>query len=68
MVSVSKIRDYLEAGRRVATCRTPATRLSDKPRAQDMVSLGNSYDSDDDRDNDESIYMGWSFWMNAAPG
>lgn len=56
MVSVSKIRDYLDAGRRVEICRTPATRLSDKPRAQDMVSLGNSHDSDDDRDNDESKY------------
>src|ERR1700712_3988076 len=68
LVSVSKIRDYLEAGRRVATnldldldqmftyCRTPATRLPDKPRAQDMISLGNGYESDDPRDNDESKY------------
>jgi hypothetical protein len=68
LVSVSKIRDYLEAGRRVATnldldldqmftyCTTSATRLPDKPRAQDMVSLGNGYDSDDPRDNDESKY------------
>jgi hypothetical protein len=68
LVSVSKIRDYLEAGRRVATnldldidqmftyCKSSALRLPDKPRAQDMISLGSGYDHDDPRHNDESKY------------
>ena len=68
LVSVSKIRDYLDAGRRVATnldlyldemftySKSYATRLPDKPRAEDMYALGDGYDSDDPRDNDESRY------------
>lgn len=68
LVSVSKIRDYLESGRRVATNlnldldnmftynRSPVTRLPDKPRIDDMVGLGSGYDHDDPRHNDESRY------------
>jgi len=68
LVSVSKIRDYLSAGRRVATnldldldhmftySKTPAFRLPDKPRIEDMRLLGDGYECDDPRDNDESRY------------
>ena len=68
LVSVSKIRDYLEAGRRVATnlnldldnmftySKACAHRLPDKPRVEDMIALGDGYDCDDPRDNDESRY------------
>jgi hypothetical protein len=68
LACVSKIRDYLSAGRRVATnldlyldemfsyCKESAIRLPDKPRASDLDALGDGYLSDDPRDNDESRY------------
>lgn len=68
LVSVGKIRDYLAAGRRVATnldiwpeamftnSKQSITRLPDKPRVQDMNELGNGYESENPRDNDESRY------------
>lgn len=68
LAAVDKIRDRLAQGRRVATnldlyldgmfteCRTSATRLPDKPRAEDMFSLGQGYESDDPRDYDESKF------------
>ncbi|MEB0147540.1 zonular occludens toxin domain-containing protein [Pseudomonas sp. CCC2.2] len=68
LVSVSKIRDYLSDGRRVATnldleldsmftySKASATRLPDKPRVEDMRALGDGYESDDPKDNNESRY------------
>ncbi len=68
LISVSKIRDYLGDGRRVATnldleldsmftyCKSSAVRLPDKPRVEDMLLLGDGYESDDPRDNNESRY------------
>lgn len=68
LVSVSKIRDYLGEGRRVATnldldldnmftySKACAHRLPDQPRVEDMIALGDGYESDDPRDNDESRY------------
>lgn len=68
LISISKIRDYLAAGRRVATNldvyldamftnnKSPVVRLPDKPRIEDMKALGNGYETDDSRDNNESRY------------
>lgn len=68
LACIDKIRDYLSAGRRVATnldlyldemftwWKEPAIRLPDKPRVQDMKSLGKGYDCDDPRDYDESKF------------
>ena len=68
LVSVGKIRDYLIAGRRVATNldlyldemfthnKSPVSRLPDKPRIEDMLALGDGYESENARDNDESHY------------
>lgn len=68
LACVSKIRDYLSAGRRVATnldlnldrmftyCKESAVRLPDKPRAEDLAALGPGYDSDDERDYDEKRF------------
>ena len=68
LACVDKIRDYLSAGRKVATNLDlyldgmftyhdkSATRLPDKPRASDMEALGYGYDHEDDRHNDESQY------------
>ncbi|TWH76194.1 zonular occludens toxin Zot [Azomonas agilis] len=68
LMSVSKIREYLEAGRRVATNldiyldamftnnKSSIVRLPDKPRIEDMKALGSGYESDDPRDNTESKY------------
>ena len=68
LVSVGKIRDYLIAGRRVATNldlyldemfthnKSPVVRLPDKPRIEDMLALGDGYESENARDNDESRY------------
>jgi len=68
LISVSKIRDYMLDGRRVATNldlyldqmftfnKTAAVRLPDKPRASDMELLGKGYDHENDRHNDESKY------------
>lgn len=68
LVTVGKIRDYLSEGRRVATNLdlwldemftyhdASVTRLPDKPRPQDMDSLGPGYEHEDDRHNDESKY------------
>lgn len=68
LVSVGKIRDYMAAGRRVATNldiwpdelftnnKATITRLPDKPRVEDMNALGDGYESENPRDNDESRY------------
>lgn len=68
LCAIGKIRDYLSEGRRVATnldlwmdgmfCyhKQPAIRLPDKPRAVDMIALGDGYEAEDERDNDESKY------------
>lgn len=68
LACVSKIRDYLSDGRRVATnlnleldemftyCKSPAIRLPDKPRAEDLAALGPGYDAEDDRDYDEKRF------------
>jgi len=68
LACVSKIRDYLSDGRRVATnldleldqmftyCKSPAVRLPDKPRAEDLQALGPGYDSEDPRDYDEKRF------------
>lgn len=68
LACVDKIRDYLSAGRRVATNldlwldemftlnKASATRLPDKPRSEDMHALGQGYESDDPRDYDESKF------------
>ena len=68
LVAVGKIRDYMIAGRRVATnldiypdavftnSKSHVVRLPDKPRIEDMNALGNGYECDDPRDNDESKY------------
>lgn len=68
LAAIDKIRDRLADGRKVATnldlyldgmyteCKTSATRLPDKPRADDMFSLGQGYDSEDPRDYDESKF------------
>lgn len=64
LVSISKIRDYLSDGRRVATnldlelgsTKASATRLPEKPRVEDMRALGDGYESDDPKDNNESRY------------
>lgn len=68
LAAVDKIREYLGQGRRVATnldlyldgmfpeCRESAIRIPDKPRAEDMLALGQGYDSDDERDYDEKKF------------
>lgn len=68
LAAVDKIRERLSDGRRVATnldlhldgmfslCQSPAIRLPDKPRPEDMVALGQGYESDDPRDYDESKF------------
>jgi hypothetical protein len=68
LACVDKIRDYLAAGRRVATNldlwldemftlnQATATRLPDKPRSEDMHALGQGYESEDPRDYDESKF------------
>lgn len=68
LVATGKIRDYMIAGRRVATnldlyidavftqSKATAVRLPDKPRAEDMEALGSGYEHDDPRHNDESRY------------
>lgn len=68
LACVSKIRDYLSDGRRVATnldleldqmftySKSSAVRLPDKPRAEDLAALGPGYDADDDRDYDEKRF------------
>lgn len=65
---VSKIKDYLSDGRRVATnldlhldemftyCKSTVVRLPDKPRSQDMVELGQGYEPPDSRHYDESKF------------
>lgn len=68
LACVSKIRDYLSDGRRVATnldlqldemftyCKSAAIRLPDKPRAEDLAALGPGYDAEDPRDYDEKRF------------
>lgn len=68
LACVDKIREYLSAGRRVATNLdlrldemftyhdATVTRLPDKPRPQDMADLGEGYTSEDPRDYDESKF------------
>jgi len=68
LACVSKIRDYLSDGRRVATnldleldqmftyCKSTAVRLPDKPRAEDLAALGPGYDAEDPRDYDEKRF------------
>ncbi|MCH2339508.1 MAG: hypothetical protein MK363_06255 [Pseudomonas sp.] len=68
LACVSKIREYLSDGRRVATnldleldqmftyCKSPAIRLPDKPRAEDLAGLGPGYESEDPRDYDEKRF------------
>lgn len=68
LACVSKIRDYLSDGRRVATnldleldqmftyCKSSAVRLPDKPRAEDLQALGPGYDAEDPRDYDEKRF------------
>lgn len=68
LACVDKIRSYLADGRRVATNldihldqmfeqnKATITRIPDKPRPDDMASLGEGYSSDDPRDYDESRF------------
>lgn len=68
LACVDKIREYLSVGRRVATnldlhldgmfqeCKNSAIRLPDKPRPEDMHSLGEGYEAEDPRDYDESKF------------
>lgn len=68
LACVDKIREYLSAGRRVATNldlnldrmfeqnKATAIRLPDKPRPQDMELLGEGYHADDPRDYDEKRF------------
>ncbi|AOE85534.1 zonular occludens toxin domain-containing protein [Pseudomonas sp. TCU-HL1] len=68
LACVDKIREYLAAGRRVATNldlhldemftlhKATATRLPDKPRPQDMEALGEGYQAEDPRDYDEKRF------------
>ncbi|HDS1045329.1 TPA: hypothetical protein QDZ42_004016 [Stenotrophomonas maltophilia] len=68
LAALDKIRERLSDGRRVATnldlyldemftfCKSTATRLPDKPRAEDMIALGDGYETEDPRDYDEKKF------------
>lgn len=68
LISVGKIRDYMQDGRRVATnlnifpdnlftySKSNVVRLPDNPRFEDMDALGKGYEHEDKYHNDESRY------------